>query len=537
MARRWLRASAVERSRQNSWKIGKNKPFFGLRARVPVIDACMHENSAHIPDNHIKEAKSFADRLVEEMRRLTTQLRVADLDLARVLVWLRHADLARFGWTSFSSWCTAHLAWGSTWRRQLMRLVSAPLPLVQAAVREGSLSLSKAVEAPGQTDGAGEGAWLRGRQAVRARPLELRVAHTEDAEIEVLVAARERASLLVGRALEAREADAFVRDAWCAQVDPAQLLAQALAVPPAPEPTPDLPDPPANVPEAFAAVETLQGATRVARLRLGRLFDKMRQEHLLWVAGFDTYQQLADHLGLALRTLQSWALFGQNLTLYPALQTAYLTGMSANRVELLADIAEETTVERWIAVAGRVPVAELKRAVQAAVNEGAEAVLDRYEHTAPNTVALQSSRQAPKRPSVIFADVDQVEAARWFVEHVTLPPRRGYGRAAERDDYACQNPRCEHRSVRIHVHHVVYQRVGGPDDPENLIALCPACHLRGVHAGHIRVVREGPHLVWTYPCGQTITVHGAAQPWASSRARAGPDQATTSAHRKQSSRV
>jgi hypothetical protein len=401
-----------------------------------------------------------------------------------------------------------------------MRLVSAPLPLVHAAVREGTLTLSKAVDAPGQTDGATEGAWLRGRQALRRRPLELRVAHMEDAEIDVLVASRERASLLVGRGLEAREADAFVRDAWCAQADPAQLLAQALAVPPPPEPTPDLVDPPAGVPDAFAAVAALQGATRVARLRLGRLFDKIRQEHLLWMSGFDTYPQLADHLGLALRTLQRWALFGQNLTLYPALQTAYLAGMSANRVELLADIAEETTVDRWVAVAGRLPVAELKRAVQAAVNEGAEAVLSRYEHTAPNTVSLQSSRQAPKRPTVIFADVDQVEAARWFLGHVTVPPRRGFGRAAERDDYTCQNPRCEHRSLRIQVHHIVYQSVRGGDGPENLIALCPACHLRGVHAGHIRVVREGPHLVWTYPCGQTITVHGPAPAGAPGSVRA-----------------
>ena len=42
-----------------------------------------------------------------------------------------------------------------------------------------------------------------------------------------------------------------------------------------------------------------------------------------------------------------------------------------------------------------------------------------------------------------------------------------------RDDHKCRG--CE-TTGHLHVHHLIPRHLGGPDEPENLISLCPACH-------------------------------------------------------------
>jgi len=41
--------------------------------------------------------------------------------------------------------------------------------------------------------------------------------------------------------------------------------------------------------------------------------------------------------------------------------------------------------------------------------------------------------------------------------------------------YMCANPRCRH-ILTLEVHHIVWVRDGGGDEPDNLLALCPNCH-------------------------------------------------------------
>ena len=41
--------------------------------------------------------------------------------------------------------------------------------------------------------------------------------------------------------------------------------------------------------------------------------------------------------------------------------------------------------------------------------------------------------------------------------------------------YKCGNPIC-HRILTLDIHHIVEVGVGGPNDPHNLLALCPNCH-------------------------------------------------------------
>src|SRR5687768_8506061 len=49
--------------------------------------------------------------------------------------------------------------------------------------------------------------------------------------------------------------------------------------------------------------------------------------------------------------------------------------------------------------------------------------------------------------------------------------------------YMCGNPRCRH-ILTLELHHMVWVKDGGGNDPTNLIALCPNCH--SLHTqGHI----------------------------------------------------
>jgi hypothetical protein len=103
-----------------------------------------------------------------------------------------------------------------------------------------------------------------------------------------------------------------------------------------------------------------------------------------------------------------------------------------------------------------------------------------------------------------------VEASRWFVEEVKLPPQRGFGQVKERDGYRCSNPECGRLSLRNEGHHLVMRSEGGPDEEENGTTVCRVCHLRGIHAGKIvveRVVVGGADaLLWTYSDGRRVLV-------------------------------
>jgi hypothetical protein len=49
--------------------------------------------------------------------------------------------------------------------------------------------------------------------------------------------------------------------------------------------------------------------------------------------------------------------------------------------------------------------------------------------------------------------------------------------------YKCANPSCRH-ILTLELHHIVWVKEGGSNDPHNLVALCPNCH--ALHtAGHI----------------------------------------------------
>ena len=70
-------------------------------------------------------------------------------------------------------------------------------------------------------------------------------------------------------------------------------------------------------------------------------------------------------------------------------------------------------------------------------------------------------------------------------------------RVLARDRGLCQVPGCSRAA--LHVHHVTFRSHGGGDEPENLVSLCAAHHLHGVHVGWVRVSGRAPErLSWGF---------------------------------------
>jgi len=71
------------------------------------------------------------------------------------------------------------------------------------------------------------------------------------------------------------------------------------------------------------------------------------------------------------------------------------------------------------------------------------------------------------------------------------PRVRREHRVFARDGWRCTVPGCT--SYRnLHDHHIVFRSVGGDNDLANRTTLCAGHHLRGVHAGRVRVIGSAP---------------------------------------------
>jgi hypothetical protein len=85
----------------------------------------------------------------------------------------------------------------------------------------------------------------------------------------------------------------------------------------------------------------------------------------------------------------------------------------------------------------------------------------------------------------------------WMFDHALEawgandPRVRREHRVFARDGWRCTVPGCT--SYRnLHDHHVVFRSVGGDNDLANRTTLCAYHHLRGAHAGRVRVIGSAP---------------------------------------------
>lgn len=266
---------------------------------------------------------------------------------------------------------------------------------------------------------------------------------------------------------------------------------------------------PTSLAEGLAMLGEVQEARRARLVELGHHYEEVVRLRLHREWGFRTVEDFCLlTLGCSARTMQRSLRLARTLRTFPALGALPLT-----KAEAIGRVAKAEDVDRWLAVAGRVGVFELQRAV-AHVEAGSEAaagLLASYERAiaqTTTTVALERVQRPVPPTQTDRVHPDLPRAASWFLAHVPLPERRGCGKAVERADYRCGNPECRGRSLRVQSHHFVFRSRGGTDLPENLGAVCVSCHLRGIHAGHVDVSRAPPVTVWTFP-DRAVTVFDA----------------------------
>jgi hypothetical protein len=74
-------------------------------------------------------------------------------------------------------------------------------------------------------------------------------------------------------------------------------------------------------------------------------------------------------------------------------------------------------------------------------------------------------------------------------------PAVAYGHIYERDRFRCQNPVCGRSNLTPH--HLRFRSRGGDDSDENVISLCSACHLDGIHGGCLTATPPASAVRWT----------------------------------------
>ncbi len=205
----------------------------------------------------------------------------------------------------------------------------------------------------------------------------------------------------------------------------------------------------------------------------------------------------AERLGMSERAVAQRAALERKIYVLPALREAMRAGrVPYERARLVASVADEASVEGWIAEAERSTCVALQRKIEA--REEAQMCARRsFALRVPRSVAVllaAAMRAAGEAESGwISAGECLVRVAAHFIEtwKDAVPRRRTrQQRAIDRDRGLCQVPGCSRAAA--HVHHVMFRSAGGSDEDWNFASMCPGHHLHGVHAGYIRVSGRAP---------------------------------------------
>src|SRR4051812_3964420 len=236
--------------------------------------------------------------------------------------------------------------------------------------------------------------------------------------------------------------------------------------------------------------------------RLVLLFQSARAWDQLNFASFGQYCE--EELGMSERAVTQRAALERGLHRNPLLRQALAERrLSYEQVRLIArDVAPED-VPRWIEQAQDLTCIELRRQLR----ETADAQMcarGQFSVWVPESVAtllkgaFRALRAAAQR--WLWAEECLIALAEHFIEtyrHLLRRARTLQRRVRARDRHRCQVPGCSRPAA--HAHHIVALSQGGTDDEENLVSLCAAHHLNGIHGGRIRVTGTAPHaLVWEF---------------------------------------
>jgi hypothetical protein len=224
-------------------------------------------------------------------------------------------------------------------------------------------------------------------------------------------------------------------------------------------------------------------------------------------ASFSHYT--SERLGMGVRAVEQRIALERRLYELPALRKAMREGrVSYEKARLLAshlacgtggdEQGQADVVDSWIARAEKMSCVALRRAVEAAADDGAQTC-------APRDLDL---RMPARVANLLAAAISAVQdgSDRWLkpgecIERIAahfvdtwqgqLPRRRTLAhRVLDRDRGFCQVPGCSRAGG--HAHHIVHRSRGGGDEPWNLVSACVAHHLHGIHYGYVRVTGRAP---------------------------------------------
>lgn len=216
----------------------------------------------------------------------------------------------------------------------------------------------------------------------------------------------------------------------------------------------------------------------------------------------------SERLGLSERAVGQRIALERRLYDLPTLRAAMRDGrLSYEKARLVASCADDQTVDAWITRAQGFTCVALSREVES-FDEAQMCARGEVSLRLPERVgalldsALQAARLAAERP------LRPGEALQLVAQHFIDTWKRLFAtrntvqkRVLARDRGLCQVPGCSRAA--LHVHHVTFRSHGGGDEPGNLVSLCAAHHLHGVHVGSVRVTGRAPWgLRWTLGSGR-----------------------------------
>jgi hypothetical protein len=287
----------------------------------------------------------------------------------------------------------------------------------------------------------------------------------------------------------------------------------------APDPAAEILGPrevPKDVHDGRRILNELLYRKRMRTHEIGKLVGQVIGEKRYRAWGFSSFREMVwESFSVSLRTLEGYRDRAADLAIYPELVQALEDGMDLTRVKLVYDIATEDNVVRWLAVAGRATVPELRRAVGWAQDTVGEHVLGTYERAIAETqnaiqfVSVRAARR-PRRPPRRIAGVhpDLVKASYWFLEHFVVPKQYGFEKVKEAQRWTCENPRCLLESLGCMAHHFLWRSRLGGNEKTNARCVCRPCHLRGIHPHEfLEITRDAKGRdLWRYSDGLEIVV-------------------------------
>src|SRR5438132_6903795 len=221
-----------------------------------------------------------------------------------------------------------------------------------------------------------------------------------------------------------------------------------------------------------------------------------------------------ERLGMAERTVAQRVALERSLYRIPLLRQALREKrISYEKARVIARHAQGEAVQGWIEKAETMTCVALRRAMQAKDEaqmcaRGTFSVWMTVSVAEVVKAAFRAARAAAKR--WLSAGECPVALAEHFVEVWREQLKQANNlerRHRTRDRHFCQVPGCSRAAV--HAHHIKPRSQGGSDDPSNLISLCAAHHLHGIHGGRMRVTGAAPdELVWEFGLRRSYVAAG-----------------------------